>query len=174
MAASSVNHEYMELSSLIKPEHVITNIMMTTKKQALQELANRTSALTGIEAREIFEGLLERERLGSTGVGHGIAIPHTKLKALDRIYCLFMKLELPIDFDAVDNEPVDLIWLLLAPTSAGSKHLKALHRVSRILREEDIRSKIRAESNALAIHALLAARSGKNPVVHTSPKTNSA
>lgn len=145
----------MDLSSLIKPENVFVSLALTTKKQVLQELANRSAELLGLESREIFEGLLEREQLGSTGVGHGIAIPHTKLAAVDDIFCLFLKLDRPIDFDAVDDQPVDLIWLLLAPTTAGADHVKTLQRVSRLLRDEKTRERIRAESDANSVHALL-------------------
>ncbi len=145
----------MDLSSLIKPENVLVSLAPTTKKQVLQELANLSAELLGIKSREIFEGLLERERLGSTGVGHGIAIPHAKFDALDEVFSLFLKLDRPIDFDAVDDQPVDLIWLLLAPTTAGADHLKTLQRVSRLLRDEKTREKIRAESDANSVHALL-------------------
>ena len=145
----------MDLSSFIKPEHVFVSLATTTKKQVLQELADRSAEALGLESREIFEGLLERERLGSTGVGHGVAIPHTKLDALDGIFSMFLKLGTAIDFDAEDNQPVDLIWLLLAPTGAGADHVKTLQRVSRLLRDDATREKIRAESDATAIHALL-------------------
>ena len=145
----------MDLSSFIRPENVFVGLALTTKKQVLQELADRSAQLLGLESRKIFEGLLERERLGSTGVGNGIAIPHAKLDALDDVFCLFLKLDRPIDFDAVDDEPVDLIWLMLAPTSAGADHLKMLQRVSRLLRDEKTREKIRTQSDALSVHSLL-------------------
>src|SRR5215472_13852534 len=125
----------MDLADLIAPEAVYPSLKAKTKKQALQEVAQRAAALTGIEARSIFETLLQRERLGSTGVGRGIAIPHGRIAALTRIFSLFARLEEPIAFDAPDEEPVSLIFLLLAPEHAGADHLKALARVSRLLRE---------------------------------------
>ncbi len=147
----------MKLSSLISPKHVIVDLSMMTKKQVLQELAFHASVGLGLESHEIFEGLLERERLGTTDVGHGVAIPHIKLQSLEQIFCLFLKLERPIDFDAVDGKPVDLIWPMLAPTTAGADHVKALQRVSRILRDEKTRNKIRAESDAMTIYELFVA-----------------
>ncbi len=105
----------MDISDLIYPEGVVANLRVTSKKQALQELAKRAAELTGRPERAIFEVLIERERLGTTGVGNGIAIPHGKLPSLDRLYGLFARLEKPIDFDAIDEQPVDLICLLLAP-----------------------------------------------------------
>jgi len=103
----------------------------------------------------IFDVLIERERLGTTGVGHGIGIPHGKLANLDRLYGLFARLETPVDFDAIDDQPVDLICVLLAPEAAGADHLKALARVSRLLRDRSICDKLRGTDNADALHALL-------------------
>ena len=111
--------------------------------------------MTGLHERSIFDVLLERERLGTTGVGKGIAIPHGKMAELDRLYGMFARLEHPIDFDAVDDQPVDLIFLLLAPESAGADHLKALARVSRLLRDKTICEKLRGCDSAEALYALL-------------------
>jgi PTS system nitrogen regulatory IIA component len=124
----------MEINDLISLEGIVANLRATSKKQALQDLARRAADVTGEPERAIFEVLIERERLGTTGVGNGIAIPHGKLPGLDRLYGFFARLETPIDFDAIDEQPVDLICLLLAPESAGADHLKALARVSRLLR----------------------------------------
>ncbi len=145
----------MEITELIGPNGVVANLRVTSKKQALQELAKRAAELTGRPERAIFEVLTERERLGTTGVGHGIAIPHGKLADLDRLYGLFARLETPIDFDAIDEQPVDLICLLLAPESAGADHLKALARVSRLLRDRSICEKLRGSDTVEAIFALL-------------------
>ncbi|KZD11014.1 PTS IIA-like nitrogen regulatory protein PtsN [Oceanibaculum pacificum] len=145
----------MEIMDLITPTAVIANMRVTSKKQALQELARRASDLTGLEERQIFDVLLERERLGTTGVGNGIAIPHGKLPQLDRLYGIFAKLEKPVDFDSIDEQPVDLMFLLLAPESAGADHLKALARVSRLLRDRNICGKLRGCDSADAIYALL-------------------
>jgi PTS system nitrogen regulatory IIA component len=145
----------MEITELIGPGGVVANLRVTGKKQALQELAKRAAELTGQPERAIFEVLTERERLGTTGVGNGIAIPHGKLADLDRLYGLFARLETPIDFDAIDEQPVDLICVLLAPETAGADHLKALARVSRLLRDRAICDKLRGTDSAEAIRALL-------------------
>ncbi len=145
----------MEISDLISLEGIVANLRATSKKQALQDLARRAADITGEPERAIFEVLTERERLGTTGVGNGIAIPHGKLPGLDKLYGLFARLETPIDFDAIDEQPVDLICLLLAPESAGADHLKALARVSRLLRDRSICDKLRGSDSAEAIYALL-------------------
>ncbi|EKE76873.1 MULTISPECIES: PTS IIA-like nitrogen regulatory protein PtsN [Oceanibaculum] len=145
----------MEIMDLISPDAVIASLRATSKKQALQELARKAADLTGLEERRIFEVLLERERLGTTGVGNGIAIPHGKLPELTRLYGIFARLDKPIDFDSIDDEPVDLIFLLLAPESAGADHLKALARVSRLLRDRTICSKLRGCDTADGLYAVL-------------------
>lgn len=147
----------MDLSDLITPEAIVPALKANGKKQALQELAERASKLTGLDERHIFDALLQRERLGSTGVGNGIAIPHGKLAGLKRIYGVFAHLAKPIDFDALDDQPVDLIFLLLAPESAGADHLKALARVARQLREPGLAAKLRASNDASALYAVLTA-----------------
>jgi nitrogen PTS system EIIA component len=145
----------MEISDLLKPEHVIARLRATSKKQALQELARRAAELTGQPERAIFSTLMKRERLGTTGVGNGIAIPHGKLENLDRMFGIFARLEHPIDFEAIDDRPVDLIFLLLAPEAAGADHLKALARVSRLLRDRRACEKLRGTDDAEALYALL-------------------
>ena len=145
----------MEIADLISPASVVANLRVGSKKQALQDLAKRAAETTGLPERAIFEVLLERERLGTTGVGNGIAIPHGKLPGLRRLYGLFARLETPIDFDAVDEQPVDLIFLLLAPEAAGADHLKALARVSRLLRDRAVCEKLRGADQADAMYALL-------------------
>jgi PTS system nitrogen regulatory IIA component len=145
----------MEISDLISLDAIVANLRATSKKQALQDLARRAADVTGEPERAIFEVLIERERLGTTGVGNGIAIPHGKLPGLDKLYGLFARLDTPIDFDAIDEQPVDLICLLLAPESAGADHLKALARVSRLLRDRSICEKLRGSDTAEAIFALL-------------------
>ena len=145
----------MDLGDLITPDGIIPSLKAKSKKQALQELSTRASELTGIESTAIFETLLQRERLGSTGVGHGIAIPHGKLADLDRIFSLFARLDQPIDFDAIDDAPVDLVFLLLAPEGAGADHLKALARISRLMREPVAIEKLRASRDRAALYAVL-------------------
>jgi PTS system nitrogen regulatory IIA component len=145
----------MDIADLLSPEAIIPALRVTSKKQALQELARRAADTTRESEREIFQVLLERERLGTTGVGGGIAIPHGKLPGLKRLYGVFARLDRPIDFEAIDEQPVDLVFLLLAPGTAGADHLKALARVSRLLRDRAICDKLRGTDNADAIYALL-------------------
>ncbi len=145
----------MDVVELLNSQCIIAHLKVSSKKQALQELAKRAARLTGQPERTIFDVLVERERLGTTGVGHGIAIPHGKLAELDRLHALFARLDTPIDFDAIDEQPVDLICVLLAPETAGADHLKALARVSRLLRDGAICEKLRGADSAEAIHALI-------------------
>lgn len=143
------------LSDLLAPGAVLSSLKVNSKKQAIQELAEKAAELTGLPEREVFETLLQRERLGSTGVGNGIAIPHGKLPKIGRLFGLFARLDRPIDFDSLDSEPVDLVFLLLAPEAAGADHLKALARVARVLRDPQTAAKLRATRDATALHALL-------------------
>ena len=119
------------------------------------ELSALAAHVTDISDRTIFESLLERERLGTTGIGQGIAIPHAKLNELDKLYGFFARVDTPIDFESIDEQPVDLIFLLLAPDTAGAEHLKALARVSRLLRNQSVCEKLRASTDAAALYALL-------------------
>jgi PTS system nitrogen regulatory IIA component len=145
----------MQLSDLVSTKSVIASLKAGSKKQALQELSQLATDITGKPTREIFEILLQRERLGSTGVGQGIGIPHGKIAGLDRLYGIFARLDTPIDFDAMDDQPVDLIFLLLAPESAGADHLKALARISRLLRDAGTVAKLRASRDPSAIYSIL-------------------
>jgi PTS system nitrogen regulatory IIA component len=145
----------MDLSDLIKPEAVIGSLKANSKKQAIQAIAEKAAELTGLPEREIFDTLLQREKLGSTGVGGGIAIPHGKLASLDRIFGLFARLPKPIDFEALDDQPVDLLFLLLAPEGAGADHLKALARIARHLREPGVAGKLRASADKAALYAVM-------------------
>ena len=145
----------MDIDKLIAPAAIIPALKAGSKRQALQELAARAAALTGLPEEKIFDVLLERERLGTTGVGQGVAIPHGKVPGLGRVVGLFARAERPVDFEAVDEAPVDLFFLLLAPEDAGAEHLKALAQVSRLLRDADFCNKLRGAANADAIAALL-------------------
>ena len=145
----------MEISDLITPGSIFSKLPATSKKQALQELAKRASDISELNERVIFDALIERERLGTTGVGNGIAIPHGKLAGLDRLHGLFARLDKPIEFDSIDEQPVDLIFLLLAPECAGADHLKALARVSRLLRDQPTCEKLRGSEDPDALYALL-------------------
>ena len=145
----------MEINDLLVPEGVVADLKATSKKQALQDLAKRAAEVSGLHERAIFDVLMERERLGTTGVGNGIAIPHGKLASLGRLHGLFARLEQPIDFHAIDERPVDLIFVLLAPENAGADHLKALARISRLLRNNGICDKLRGTDSAEALFAIL-------------------
>ncbi|HEY6577740.1 MAG TPA: PTS IIA-like nitrogen regulatory protein PtsN [Rhizomicrobium sp.] len=145
----------MEIVDLLAPEAVLAALRTSGKKQLLQELAHTAARLTQIPERRIFETLIERERLGSTGMGQGIAIPHGRISGLDKIVGLFARLETPVGYEAVDDQPVDLIFLLLAPEGAGADHLKALARVSRLLRHQPTCEKLRAATKPEVIYALL-------------------
>ena len=146
----------MTITDLVAPEAILPALKVNSKKQALQELAARAASLTGQNERAIFEVLLQREKLGTTAVGYGVAIPHGKLPKLEKLFGLFARLERPIDFEAMDGQPVDLVFLLLAPEGAGADHLKALARIARLLRDQDVAKKLRASRDAQAIYSVLA------------------
>jgi PTS system nitrogen regulatory IIA component len=145
----------MDLSDLVAPDAILPSLKANSKKQALQAIAQKAAGMTGVAERDIFETLIKREKLGSTGVGGGIAIPHGKLARLDRIFGLFARMPKPIDFEALDENPVDLIFLLLAPENAGADHLKALARVARLFREPGMASKLRGSADATTLYAVL-------------------
>ena len=145
----------MDLRDLITPDGIIAALKVKTKKQALQDLSDRAAVLTGANPRRIFEALLQRERLGSTGVGRGIAIPHGKISDIKQIFTLFARLDEKVDFEAMDGEPVDLIFLLLAPETAGADHLKALARISRLLRDPAAIEKLRGSKDRAALYSVL-------------------
>lgn len=145
----------MDLRDLLVIEAILPRLKAATKKQTLQEMAAKAATLTRRDERDIFETLMQREKLGSTGVGHGVAIPHGKLPGLDRLVGVFALLDKPIDFDSLDGEPVDVMFLLLAPESAGADHLKALARIARVLRDDETAAKLRAADDAAAMYALL-------------------
>ncbi len=147
----------MPLHDLIAPDAILHNLQAATKKQALQDISDLAGKLSGLPAREIFDVLLQRERLGSTGVGSGIAIPHGKLAKANRIFGVFARLEKPIQFDSLDGAPVDLIFMLIAPESAGADHLKALSRIARVLRDVSLTDRLRAARDGKAIYAMMTA-----------------
>ena len=145
----------MEIADLLSPDAVISHLKAAGKKQVLQEMAHKASLITRLPDRRIFEILSEREKLGSTGMGQGIAIPHGRVPGIEKMTGLFAQLDSPVDFDAMDDQPVDLVFLLLAPEGAGADHLKALARVSRLLRNQSVCEKLRAASQAATLYALL-------------------
>lgn len=145
----------MDLGDILEREGVFASLRVKNKKQALRELAARAAQVTQLDERQIFDTLLQRERLGSTGVGRGIAIPHARMSGLVRIAAVFAQLDEPIDFDALDGEPVDLVFVLLAPEQAGADHLKALARISRVLRDPMTLEKLRSARERDALYAVL-------------------
>lgn len=150
----------MQLSEIIRPGAVRSLSQVTSKKRLFQELADVAQAEYGLNATEVLDALQERESLGPTGVGNGVALPHARLHGLQEVVGLFIRLDKPLDFDAVDRQPVDLVFGLLAPETGGVDHLKALALVSRTLREGDLRNKLRANDDATKLHAVLAAAQG--------------
>ena len=145
----------MQFSEIISSKAVLPNLKASSKKQLLQELSNHAASLTKIDAKLIFETLMQREKLGSTGLGQGIAIPHGKFAVLDRVHGLFARLAQPTEFESTDDQPVDLVFLLMAPENAGADHLKALARISRMLRDQSLVEKLRGTEDAAGLYSIL-------------------
>ena len=145
----------MPVLDFLAPDAVVAGLRAKGKKQALHEIGARAARLLGRNEHEIFDILLQRERLGSTGIGDGIAIPHGKLPRLERLFGLVARLDKPIDFEALDGQPVDILFLLLAPEGAGADHLKALARVARLLRDRVMVERIRAARDPDALYAVI-------------------
>jgi PTS system nitrogen regulatory IIA component len=146
----------LEIADLLAgPDAVLASVKASAKKALLAELAAKAAQFYKLDERRLFDRLLERERLGSTGIGGGIAIPHGRMPNLAKPVGLFARLAHPVDFDSIDERPVDIVFLLLAPEGAGADHLKALARVSRLLRDRGLVDKLRATESADALYALL-------------------
>jgi nitrogen PTS system EIIA component len=145
----------MNLSEIVDARAIIPQLKAQNKKHLLQELSQAIAPMVAVDHRIVFEALLTREKLGSTGLGQGIAIPHGRLPNITRVYGLFARLLNPVAYDSVDNEPVDLVFVLLSPAQAGADHLKALARISRLLREPDTIKKLRGTDNAEGLYAIL-------------------
>jgi PTS system nitrogen regulatory IIA component len=145
----------MDLSSILKPGAVKVIGQLTSKKRLFQEIGDLAASVYGVNAGIAVDGLQERESLGPTGVGHGIALPHARIESLDSIVGMFVRLERPMDFDSVDRQPVDLVFALFAPKDAGVDHLKALALVSRTMRDEAICAKLRANTDPAKLYAVL-------------------
>ena len=146
----------IDIADILSPQGVVVDLKpCNSKRQVLKELADQAADLVGIDAQQLLEALMERERLGTTGVGHGIAIPHARLDQLDKVVGLFARLDQPIDFEALDDRPSDLIFMLLAPNSADADSLKALARVSRVLRDTGLQQRLRQAKDADAIYRML-------------------
>ena len=145
----------MDLSDILQASDVLPAVQASSKRQVLQALAAHAAEATGLDARLIFDVLLQRERLGSTALGGGIAIPHGRFPQIDRVRGFFARLASPVDFDALDHQPVDIVFMLMAPEAAGADHLKALARVSRVLRDRPLVEKLRATREPNTLYALL-------------------
>ena len=145
----------MQFSEFLDFEAIKSAFPAGNKRSLLQQLANQAAQRLGLEASAILASLIERESLGSTGFGNGVAIPHGKVDGLNRIYCMFLRLSEPIDYKAIDTAPVDLVFLLLSPTDAGAEHLKALAAISRVTRHHAILDKMRGARSADALAAVL-------------------
>jgi nitrogen PTS system EIIA component len=145
----------MELADILPEESVIVCTGLKTKREVLEKLAEQAAKASGQDPRAVFEAVYDREVLGSTGLGNGIAIPHGKFAGISGVTAVFAKLSEPVDFDSVDDQPVDLLMLLLAPMGAGADHLKALARVARILRTESVVDALRGSNSAREIHDIL-------------------
>jgi PTS system nitrogen regulatory IIA component len=145
----------MQLSTLLQPNAVKVFATVTGKKRLFQELGDIVQAAYRLNAAATVDALQERESLGPTGVGHGVALPHARIEGLSRVLGVFVRLERAIDFDAVDRQPVDLIFALFAPRDTGVEHLKALASVSRTMRDAGVCAKLRANTDPAALHAVL-------------------
>jgi nitrogen PTS system EIIA component len=146
----------VDIADIIAPDGIILDLRSChSKRQVLKELSQQAATTLGLDPQQLLDALMERERLGTTGIGHGIAIPHARLPELDRLVGLFARLEEPVDFESLDDQPSDLIFLLLAPDSADADSLKALARISRVLRDPALRQRLRQERDREAVYRML-------------------
>ena len=145
----------MQISDILKPEAVKTLASCSSKKRLFHDLGDIAVTAYNCETTKVIDALMDRENLGPTGVGHGIALPHARLSTIEQVHGIFLRLDKALDFDAVDRQPVDLIFALLAPESAGVEHLKALALVSRTMRDPDMQAKLRANADPATLHAIL-------------------
>lgn len=155
--AQAPDRPSLDISSLLRPGAVKVIGSATSKKRLFHDLGELMAASYGLRASLAVEALMDRESLGPTGVGHGVALPHARLPDLDRVLGAFVRLEKPVDFDAVDRQPVDLVFALFAPEDAGVEHLKALALVSRTLRDASLCTKLRANSDPATLYTILTA-----------------
>ncbi len=145
----------MFLTSLLDPVAILTDVSANSKRQALQMVADVAERHLKLNPDDVLTALLDREKLGSTGVGMGVGVPHAALPGLDRMRGIFVRLETPVGYDAIDDMPVDLIFALLSPENADTEHLRALAKVSRLLRQKDVRDQLRKIVNPDAVYAVL-------------------
>ncbi len=145
----------MNISDIMSEKSILLDIKASSKRELLQELATKAAEITGLDDRTIFDTFLERENLGSTGFGGGTALPHGRFENLDKVSAIFARLVSPVDFDAIDGKPVDLVFALLSPEDNGADHLTALAKMSRILKDEALCAKLRQAGKAVEIYALI-------------------
>ena len=145
----------MNISDIMSEKSVLIDVKVSSKRELLQELASKAAEMTGLDERTIFDTFLERENLGSTGFGGGTALPHGRFGGLDKVYAVFARLSSPLDFDAIDGKPVDLVFALLSPEGNGADHLTALAKMSRILKDEALCAKLRQAGKPVEIYALI-------------------
>ena len=146
----------MTIEDLLDPAATLARVSASNRRQALNAVAEAASRVFGVDAAVALQGLLDREAAGTTGVGHGVALPHARLDGVDRVRAVFVRLEQPVEFEAIDGKPVDLMIALFAPPDATSDHLRALARVSRLMRQPALRQHLRDAESADAVYALLA------------------
>lgn len=145
----------MELADILPFDAVLASVKASGKKQVLQEIGHRAADVYGLDCGQVIENLLARERLGSTAMGAGVAIPHARMEGIEKIVGVFGRLQKPVEFESADDQGVDLVFALLAPEEAGADHLRALAKVSRVMRDESMRQKLRGTDKAEALHSLL-------------------
>lgn len=150
----------VEIESFLTPERVLLGWRSPSKRQLFQDLAGEAAAATGREPSAILAALSQREKLGTTGIGEGIAIPHARVKGLPALTGFFVRLEAPVDYESLDHAPVDLVFLLLAPEESSGAQLKALARIARLLRDPGVCAELRADADARRVHGLLSGRRG--------------
>jgi PTS system nitrogen regulatory IIA component len=153
----------MNIGELLDRSAISTRVSAANKHKGLAVIAEIAARNFGLDAGEVLDALNEREAAGSTGVGHGVAVPHARINGLERMRGVFVRLDQPVDFDSVDDQPVDLLFALFAPRNAGAEHLRALARVSRLLRQSDLREQLRTARSADAVHALLVQEASARP-----------
>lgn len=145
----------VEIDNFLGPERIVLGLRSASKRQLFQELATMAATSTGSDAATILAALMQREKLGTTGIGEGIAIPHARVKNLENLIGFFARLATPVDYDALDDAPVDLVFLLLAPEEGNTAQLKALARIARLLRDPEVCAELRHEHDAQRIYARL-------------------
>ena len=145
----------MKISDIMSIDSILLSVKAKNKRQLLEEVAHFAAEKINIDERTIFDAIWERENLGSTGLGNGVALPHGRLAELNKVFVFFAKLTSAIDFDAIDNKPIDIVFMLLSPESSGADHLTALAKISRVLKDNTLTEKLRKAASAEEIYALL-------------------